>query len=122
VLSFPLLEGGLRRGQSHERAVLVAQARAQYEALTRQTRSDIRLAVETIRRAEQALASAARAASLAHEALSLSTLAYQAGATTNIEVIDAERRALDANTAVVIAEDGLRQARLDLLAAAGRFP
>ncbi len=122
VLNFPLIEGGLRRGQLHERTALVSQARAHYEALTRQTRSDIRLAVESIRRAEQALASATRAASLAHEALSLSTLAYQAGATTNIEVIDAERRALDADTAVVLAEDSLRQARLDLLAAAGQFP
>jgi outer membrane protein len=122
VLNFPLFEGGLRRGQSHERAALVSEARAQYEALTRQTRSDIRLAVETIRRAEQALSSATRAANLAHEALSLSTLAYQAGATTNIEVIDAERRARDTDAAVVVAEDSLRQARLDLLAAAGQFP
>jgi outer membrane protein len=122
VLNFPLFEGGLRRGQSHERSALVSEARAQYEALTRQTRSDIRLAVETIRRTEQALSAATRAANLAHEALSLSTLAYQAGATTNIEVIDAERRARDTDAAVVVAEDSLRQARLDLLAAAGQFP
>jgi outer membrane protein len=122
VLNFPLYEGGLRRGQSHERAALVSEARAQYEALTRQTRSDIRLAVESIRRAEQALSSAKRAADLAREALSLSTLAYQAGATTNIEVIDAERRARDTEAAMVLAEDSLRQARLDLLAAAGQFP
>jgi outer membrane protein TolC len=122
VLNFPLIEGGLRRGQAHERAALVSQARAQYEALTRQTRSDIRLAVESIKRAEQALSSATRAASMAHEALSLLTLAYQAGATTNIEVIDAEKRARDTDAAVVVAEDGLRQARLDLLAAAGQFP
>jgi outer membrane protein len=122
VLSLPLVEGGLRRGQSHERTVLVAEARTQYEALLRQTRSDIRVAVETIRRAEQSMISANRAAELAREALTLATLAYRAGATTNIEVIDAERRARDADTAVVIAEDNLRQARLDLLAAAGQFP
>jgi outer membrane protein len=122
VLTLPLVEGGLRRGQAHERTALVAEARSQYEALLRQTRSDIRIAVETIRRAEQAMAAATRAAQLAREALSLSTLAYQAGATTNIEVIDAERRARDADTTVVIAEDNVRQARLDLLAAAGQFP
>ena len=122
VLSLPLVEGGLRRGQSHERTVLVAEARTQYEALLRQTRSDIRVAVESIRRAEQSMTSATRAAELAREALSLATLAYRAGATTNIEVIDAERRARDADTAVVVAEDNLRQARLDLLAAAGQFP
>jgi len=122
VLSFPLVEGGLRRGQSQERAALVAEARSQYEALLRQTRSDIRVAVEEIRRADQAGKSAASAAKLAREALALADLAYRAGATTNLEVIDAERRARDADTAAVIAEDNVRQARLDLLAAAGQFP
>ena len=122
VLSFPLVEGGLRRGQSQERAALVAEARSQYEGLLRQTRSDIRVAVEEIRRADNAMKSAASAAKLAHEALDLANRAYHAGATSNIEVIDAERRARDADTAAVIAEDNARQARLDLLAAAGQFP
>jgi outer membrane protein TolC len=122
VLSLPLVEGGLRRGQAHEREVLVAEARTQYESLLRQTRSDIRVAVEETRHADDGFKSATRAAGLAREALSLLTLAYRAGATTNIEVIDAERRARDADTAVVIAEDSVRQARLDLLAAAGQFP
>jgi outer membrane protein TolC len=52
----------------------------------------------------------------------MANLAYEAGAVTNIEVIDAERRARDAATAVVVAEDDARQARLELLAASGRFP
>jgi outer membrane protein TolC len=122
VLSFPLVEGGLRRGQSQERTALVAEARSQYEGLLRQTRSDIRVAVEEIRRASEALKSAASAAKLGHEALDLANRAYHAGATSNIEVIDAERRARDADTAAVITDDNARQARLDLLAAAGQFP
>jgi outer membrane protein TolC len=122
VLSFPLVEGGLRRGQSQERAALVAEARSQYEGLLRQTRSDIRVAVEEIRRADNAMKFASNAASLAREAMDLANRAYHAGATSNIEVIDAERRARDADTASVIAEDNARQARLDLLAAAGQFP
>jgi len=122
VLSLPLVEGGLRRGQMRERDALLAQARAQYEGLLRQTRADLRVAAESIRRADEALGSAQAAADLAHQALDLANLAYQAGATTNIEVIDAERRARDAASAVVIAEDSVRQARLDLLVAAGQFP
>ena len=55
-------------------------------------------------------------------ALRLSELAYRAGATSNLEVIDAERASRDADTAAAIAEDAARQARLDLLAASGRFP
>ena len=45
-----------------------------------------------------------------------------AGATTNLEVIDAERSARDAESAATIAEDAVRRARLDLLVALGRFP
>jgi len=49
-------------------------------------------------------------------------VAFKAGATTNIEVIDAQRRARDADTAVAVVEDTARRARLELLAAIGRFP
>ena len=122
VLSFPLIEGGIRVGQKREREALLAEARAQYDGLLRQTRSDIRVAVEEIRRADEAMRSSNAAAELAHQALDLANLAYHAGATTNIEVIDAERRARDADSAVIIAEDNVRQARLDLLVAAGQFP
>ena len=52
----------------------------------------------------------------------LAELSYRAGATSNIEVVDAERRAREAETAYAVAEDASRQARLDLLAACGRFP
>jgi outer membrane protein TolC len=122
VLSFPLIEGGIRVGQKREREALLAEARAQYDGLLRQTRSDIRVAIEEIRRADEAMRSSNAAAELAHQALDLANLAYHAGATTNIEVIDAERRARDADSVVIIAEDNVRQARLDLLVAAGQFP
>jgi outer membrane protein len=122
VLSIPIYDGGLRYGQKDERAALVEQAKAQYDGLVRQSKSDVRTAAEAAKRADEALASAIDAAQLAHQALDLTSLAYQAGARTNIEVIDAERQARDADTAAAIAEDAVRQARLDLLAAAGRFP
>jgi outer membrane protein TolC len=122
LLSFPLIEGGLRHGQMRERDALLAEARAQYDGLLRQTRSDLRVGAEAVRRADEAMRSASAAADLAHQALDLANLAYHAGATTNIEVIDAERRARDSDSAVVVAEDNVRQARLDLLVAAGQFP
>jgi outer membrane protein TolC len=122
LLTIPIYDGGLRYGLAAEREALSNEARSQYEALLRQARSDVRLAFESVKRAEAALAAAANAARLAKSALELATMAYQAGATTNIEVIDAERRARDAETAAAIAEDNARQARVDLLAASGRFP
>jgi outer membrane protein TolC len=122
LFSFPLFEGGLRAGQLAERKALAAQAQASYEALVRQTNSDVRVGTLAGVHAAEALVAANQAAQLAHEALTLANLAYESGATTNIEVIDAERRARDADSAVAVAEDTLRQARLDLLAASGQFP
>jgi len=122
VFSFPLFEGGLRQGQRAERQALLGQTRVVYEGLVRQAKSEVRLALDATVAADEALAAANTAADLAHEGLKLANLAYESGATTNIEVIDAERRARDADTAVTVAEDVLRQARLDLLAASGQFP
>jgi outer membrane protein TolC len=52
----------------------------------------------------------------------MTMLAYREGATNDLEVVDAERRARDADAAALIAEDTARQARIDLLSASGRFP
>jgi outer membrane protein TolC len=122
LLTVPLYDGGLRYGQEKERAAVRDEAQSNLDATLRQARSDVRAAFEEVRRADAALASARQAAQLADEALQLANVAYRAGAFTNIEVIDAERTARDAETAVAVAEDGARQARVDLLAATGRFP
>lgn len=122
VLTLPLYDGGLRYGQAQERDVLALQAQAQLDATLRQARSEVRTAFEVMRKADDALKAARDAAALAKEALALAETAYKAGATTNIEVIDAERRARDAETAAAVAEDSARTARLELLVASGRFP
>jgi outer membrane protein TolC len=122
LLTIPFYDGGLRYGLSSERESLSAEARAQYDALIRQAKSDVRVAFEAVKRSEASLLAAVNAARLAKDALDLANVAYRAGATTNIEVIDAESRARQAATAAVIAEDTARQARIDLLAASGRFP
>jgi outer membrane protein len=122
VLTVPLYDGGLRYGQADERAALTSEARASLDGVLRQARSEVRAAFDSVMRAESALAATRRAGRLAQQALELATIAYRAGATGNLEVIDAERRSRDAAIQVTAAEDTLRQARLDLLAASGRFP
>lgn len=122
LFTLPLYDGGNRYGLKHERDALYDEAKTRLEAALRQARSEVRIGFEAMQRSDEALAQARDAARFAHEALELSQLAYRAGATTNIEVVDAERRARDAATEAAIAEDAARQARLDLLAAAGRFP
>ena len=122
ILTVPLYDGGLRYGQQAEREAILNSAKIARDAALRQARSEVRTAFDAVGRADDALTLARDAARLARESLDLATIAYRAGATTNLEVVDAERRSRDAETQAAIAEDVARQARLDLLAASGRFP
>lgn len=122
ALSLPLFDGGLRYGQARERKIDMSQTQARLEGTLRQASSEVRAAVADVERSQAALGRAREAAEFAAEALRLTTLAYEHGASTNIEVIDAERHSRDAETAVAVAEDALRQAQLGLLVASGRFP
>jgi outer membrane protein TolC len=122
VLSLPLYDGGFRYGVRRERSAVYEEQKIQLEGFLRQARSDVRVAFELVKRADQSVAAARDAARLAHDALDMSNLAYKEGATNDLEVVDAERRARDADTAALVAEDAARQARIDLLTASGRFP
>jgi len=101
---------------------MVEAAAANVAGARDQARADVRTAAAAIRAADLELASARSAARQAHDALEISNLSYGAGASTSLDVLDSERRARDAETAVAVAEDAARQARLDLLVASGRFP
>jgi outer membrane protein TolC len=122
LLTIPLYDGGLRYGERRERTALTSEAKIGLDATLRQASSDVRVAFDEVHTADAALKAANDAARAANHALDLANLAYKAGATTNLDVIDAERQARDAATQATIAEDGARQARLDLLAASGKFP
>jgi outer membrane protein TolC len=104
------------------RSVALDRVRVGQTAVEIQARSEIRIAQEAVRSFGRALTTARLAAQQANEVLKISTAAFEVGATTNIEVIDAQRTARDAETAAELAEDALRRARLELLVAAGRFP
>jgi outer membrane protein TolC len=122
LLTFPIFEGGLRPAQTKERGALAREAEEALQGVVRQARSEVRLSFEGMRYAYAGYDAARRGAESAVAALELANQAYRAGATSNLELIDAERRARDAATTAVIAEDAVRQANLDLLSAAGRFP
>jgi outer membrane protein len=122
LFSVPLFDSGLRAGMTRERQALLLAARAEQVDVERQARAEVRIAQDAVRATERALVSAQAAAAQADEVLSITDLAFRTGATTNIEVIDAQRRARDAETAAAIAEDAVRRAQLELLVALGRFP
>jgi outer membrane protein TolC len=118
----PVFEGGQRAAAKQLRAADVNQARLTIETLEIEVRADVRLAQAAVESFARALEFARTAASQAVEVVTITSGAFQLGATTNIEVIDAQRQARDAEANAVIAEDALRRARLDLLVALGRFP
>jgi outer membrane protein len=118
----PIFDGGQRRAAATQRDVTLELARIDRVDLEREIRADERIAREAVVSTARALAAARRAADQANEVVRITDVAFRAGATTNLEVIDAQRRARDAETAAAIAEDRARQARLDLLIALGLFP
>ena len=122
LFTVPVFEGGGRRGQARERQALVDIVSAERRDAERRAVSEIRTAREAVASTERALKFAETAAQQANEVVQITDIAFREGATTNIEVIDAQRRARDAETAAAIAEDAVRRARFDLLVATGRFP
>lgn len=122
LFSVPVLDSGERAAVKRERSAAVTEARATLTGALTQAKSEVRAAREAVQSAERALASARAAADQARRVVDIVNISFRAGAATNIEVIDAERTARDADTAVAVAEDALRRAKLELLTSLGRFP
>jgi outer membrane protein TolC len=101
---------------------LLDSVRAERANAEREAGSEIRTAREAVAATARALAYARQSAERANEVLGITDIVFREGATTNIEVLDAQRQARDADTQAAVAEDALRRARLDLLVALGRFP
>ncbi|MBI4476301.1 MAG: TolC family protein [Acidobacteria bacterium] len=118
----PIFDSGRRAADRQTREAAQQEARATAAGGLTQARSEVRAAREAIQSAERALGSARAAADQARRVLEIVNVSVRAGAATNIEVIDAERRARDADTAAAVAEDALRRARLELLTGLGQFP
>jgi outer membrane protein TolC len=122
ALSIPIFDAGARRATARLRQVELVTARIQLADAELRARSEVRTAQASLESTERGLAHARLAAQHAGDVLRITDVAFRAGATTNIELVDAQRRARDADTAAAQAEDRVRQARLDLLVAVGRFP
>lgn len=121
-IGWTLFDGGLRYGVQHERKVQYEQIKIAQWTTQLQARAEVRAASYALSRAQESVQAAKEAATAASLAASMARQAFLVGATSNMEALDAERRARDAETARTQAEDGVRQAHLDLLIASGRFP
>ncbi|MEO5762313.1 MAG: efflux RND transporter permease subunit, partial [Vicinamibacteria bacterium] len=121
-LSQTIYNGGLRDGVNVERKANLQVADLALTQAQLQARSEVRNARTAVEAYERVLASARQAAEQSSEVLKITITAFDAGASTNIEVIEAQKTTRDVETALAQAEDSLRQARFELLVALGRFP
>jgi outer membrane protein TolC len=121
-VSQPIYEGGLRKAANALRRVNLNAAQLGLAVVENQARADVRLAQVSLDGYLKIAESSRLAAQQAAEVLKITNDAFGLGATTNLEVIDAQRQLRDAEAAAVIADDNVRQARLLLLVALGRFP
>jgi outer membrane protein len=121
-VSVNIWDSGLRAGRKAQRAADLTHVQLEAQQTKRQAASEIRTATEAVKSAERAMLSARAAAEQARQVVDITNVAFRAGATTNIEVIDAQRESRDADINGAVAEDTLRRARLDLLVSTGRFP
>lgn len=122
VVNEEVYEGGQRKALKALRQVTLDQSKLQLTSFQIQARSEVRTARASLAAAERGLVSAQAASDQANQVLTITTQAFEVGATTNLEVIDAQRQARDTDTARALAEDLVRRSRLDLLVALGRFP
>lgn len=120
--SVPIYDGGSRKAATRQREAALELTQIQLSDVELRAKAELRAAQAAVESTARALAHARTAAQHATEVLRITDVAFRAGATTNLEVIDAQRRLRDADTAAAQAEDRARQARLDLLVALGRFP
>ena len=118
----PVFDGGQRKALKARRAADVELFKVDRRNGELQARADVRIARTSIQSEARALTHARTASAHAAEVLRITDVAVRAGATTNIELVDAQRRARDAESAVATAEDRARLARLALLVALGQFP
>ena len=118
----PIFDGGQRRATLRLRQAAVDDSKLTFAGLQIQARSEVRVAGDALASLRRSLVTARAAVAQATEVLRITTAAFEVGATTNIEVIDAQRSVRDTETAVAGVEDAERRARLDLLVAVGRFP
>lgn len=120
-LQVPIFDGTL----GSTRRLLIADretARLQLQRVRTEARSEVRAAREAVAQNERIAAAMREAAASAEDALHITEIAYRAGATTNLEVVQAQQTARNAAIQAALAQDRALQARLGLLVALGEFP
>ena len=122
ALELPLYDGGAREGAHAEQRAIARQARASLQETTLQAQAEVREGAAAVHERRRIVDRTEASRKAAEETFRLTRRAYEAGATSNLELIDAERAARDAANALLVARSELTTVELELLAAAALFP
>jgi len=122
IFAVPMWDSGFRSGEMAQRLADLNVIKFERANLERQGASEIRTARDAVASTTRAFTQAQLATDRANQVVQITDVAFREGASTNIEVLDAQRQARDVETQAAIAEDALKRAQLDLLVALGRFP
>ncbi len=122
LFAVPLFDSGFRSGEKAQRLADLNTIKFERTNAERDAASQIRVSRDAVASTTRAFTAAQLAADRANQVVMITDVAFREGASTNIEVLDAQRQARDVETQSAIAEDLLKRAQLDLLIALGRFP
>lgn len=117
VLSIPIWDGGSRYGEIRAAKASSLEQRAKLDGALRQARLDAAQAVRAMDVAQQTRAQSEAARDLAQETSRLTQLAYESGAATSFELIDAGRRQREAELDLALKEFSVVKARMAALLA-----
>src|SRR5262249_9540806 len=96
----PIFDSGQRTSLRTQRGASLDVARATFSRAVTQASSEVRAAREAVASLQRSLSTAREAADQAQQVVTIINVSFRAGGATNIEVIDAQRIARDADTAV----------------------
>lgn len=119
LVRVPVFDGGRREARRAESASQLRQERTQVRDLRAQIELDVRLALDSLRSAEEQVKVAEEGLTLAENELAQAERRYKAGMTSGIEVTDAQTRLERARENRIAALFNYNQARLDLGTATG---
>jgi outer membrane protein TolC len=122
ALVVPLFDGGFRSAVQRDRRALLAEAQAALAERLLEAGATLRATAGELVHRERALQDTEASAALADESLQLARTAFREGVGTQVDLIEAERSARDAATAVAVATFDRDRTRLVFLLATGRLP
>ena len=120
-LTIPVFDWGVRRSKVRQAQVREQQARVELTQTQRQLVANLYLFYNEALTARAAVDTTRRTAEFASESLRLINLRYQAGESTVLEVVDAQKTLVDARNAYDEAQSRYRVALSTLQTVTGRF-